>query len=327
MCLPTSQPVTRLMQRLRRPTPAHTHSTLPPTCMMTRSLVPLAALIIFPSQESELCKCSIQQLKNHRHAIATTLSSQQPHPFPFRQTAPQPTSRSTSLFPLQRTVWNPHIPLTLYRLAPQSTPPRLSLRASHLSTPAQTIHSTSPPHTPAPSSVTPLSLTLHKAHTPSLMLRHCTLPPTFHHSLSCLGMPTRCCAILLDSSPPVLPAPCISHIISSVLTQEGQILNPPGGVRVVRALSSESDLMTHSASPRAWTAVASSATVAHDTNATNSTLSLLHPHRSPRPCFLTAATPHPPCPFPRLLIASPRSPQTMPTSPLLPGVRHKSAPP
>ena len=162
---------------------------------------------------------------------------------------------------------------------------------------------------------------------PYLMPCHCTLPPTFHHSLSHLETPIRCCAILLDSSPPILNVPRISHIISSILTQEGQILNPPGGVRVVRALSSESDSVTHSTSPRVRTALMSSTTVACDTNATNSPSSLLHPHRSPRPCFLAAATPCPSRPFPCLPIASPCSPQTMPTSPLLPGAHHKSAPP
>jgi hypothetical protein len=54
-------------------------------------------------------------------------------------------------------------------------------------------------------------------------------------------------------------------------------------VRVVRALSSESDSVTHSASPRARTALASSATAACDDNATNLPSSSLHPHRSPRP--------------------------------------------
>ena len=107
------------------------------------------------------------------------------------------------------------------------------------------------PHTPAPFPIMPLSSTLRKARAPSLMLHHCTLPPTFCHSLSRLGTPIRRRAILLDSSPPISTAPRISHIISSVLTQEGQILNPPGGVRVVRALSSESDSVTHSASPQA----------------------------------------------------------------------------
>ena len=48
-------------------------------------------------------------------------------------------------------------------------------------------------------------------------------------------------------------------------------------------LSSESDSVTHSASPRARTALASSATAARDDNATNSPSSSLHPHRSPRP--------------------------------------------
>ena len=54
-------------------------------------------------------------------------------------------------------------------------------------------------------------------------------------------------------------------------------------VRVVRALSSESDLVTHSTSPQAQTALASSVTAARDDNATNSPSSSLHPHHSPRP--------------------------------------------
>ena len=70
-------------------------------------------------------------------------------------------------------------------------------------------------------------------------------------------------------------------------------------VRVVRALSSESDSVTHSASPRARTALASSATAARDDNATNSPSSSLHHHRSPCSCFLAAAAPRPPRPFPR----------------------------
>ena len=60
-------------------------------------------------------------------------------------------------------------------------------------------------------------------------------------------------------------------------------------VRVVRALSSESDLVTHSASPRAQTALALSATAACDDNATNSPSSSLHPHRSPHPSSLSSS--------------------------------------
>ena len=82
--------------------------------------------------------------------------------------------------------------------------------------------------------------------------------------------------------------------IMTVLTQAGQILNPPGGVRVVRALSSESDSVTHSANPRARTALASSATAARDTNATNSPLFSLHPHRSPHPLSSSSSLVLPP---------------------------------
>ena len=54
-------------------------------------------------------------------------------------------------------------------------------------------------------------------------------------------------------------------------------------VRVDRALSSESNLVTHSVSPRARTVLAMSATVARDANATNSHSSLALP-LLPHPC-------------------------------------------
>ena len=107
--------------------------------------------------------------------------------------------------------------------------------------------------------------------------------------------------------------------------QEGMAIPLLESVRVVQALSSESDSMTHSMSPWAQTALMLSVTAARDANATNLPSSSLHPHCLPCPCFLTAAAPHPPCPFPRSPIASSCSPQTMPTSPLLSGVCHHSS--
>ena len=72
----------------------------------------------------------------------------------------------------------------------------------------------------------------------------------------------------------------LQHIVavSSISTT---IIFPPTSlfdrtVRVVRALSSESDSVTHSVNPRARTALASSATAARDTNATNLPSSSLH---------------------------------------------------